>query len=908
MAKPTPKQILVEARALGTDQNVHPAVVAVSLVEGFAPTDSATMLRPSVLLTPVPNPVLAAALELSGATRRGRLSWSVGMGEEYNSAPLRWVMTHMRPGTVWVEAATHTTRGPKDLNGQYANGQQIGQCVPDQLRAIPYQELNRLNGRFPEDAPAALTVSSDGRVLWFKVITHMFERAGRYGQVNLNVRPGGKAYTEPKPVSVDEALVVLHGITAAGIGVVDDDNLIRVLGDRARTSVVAFPVPGSPALANLVVGVPRMREIAATLPKDAVITMAGTTHHLVTDAVTVAAVTAGLSGTILDPHVADMAAMAAALPDPDPRLRGYQQSTVGVHIATSFGFVNACAPGMGKTIMAARGMAARAAFCRNYRALVVTEANVRKQWEDELSAWWHGVTIVRVTSRKDAGKLAAALTDADPSTPVVVLLSYGLLAAVAQERNERASAAAAQAAEDELRLAALVPFGGVAAIARVRGVENPDQFSLFDMLDELAEATAATAGDDRVAVLGALLLDTHWHDLIADEAEVLRGTGSAQADALWTLRASADVALALTGTPINRGVDDLGRLMAWTRGQRDMFRGLKLSERFPLETKADQLAFVRAMGQAFIRFDTSEISDELPTIEPVVIKLTPTPSEKALAHAATSELKRVYNELMAALEMAQDLDPDNPEFEAAKETLSAARGAWLGGTTLARMAASDPAALNGSTSAGAALLAGQGLIDAANADGGTKRKAVVANVCARVADGEAVLVFTEFATVARCLIAAFEEAGIAVGAVTGGGGSKRDEAVASFQEGDLDVLVCTSAGERGLNLQRASTIVHYDLPWTPKGVIQRTGRAVRLSSTNAKLTVVFPLMEGTIEERVASLVVSRAVEAMRALDLSRGIDASKTDLGLSLAGLVDAVGATDITGDSLLEVTAALVA
>ena len=58
----------------------------------------------------------------------------------------------------------------------------------------------------------------------------------------------------------------------------------------------------------------------------------------------------------------------------------------------------------------------------------------------------------------------------------------------------------------------------------------------------------------------------------------------------------------------------------------------------------------------------------------------------------------------------------------------------------------------------------------------------------------------------------------------------------------------------------------------------------------------------------ASLVVSRAVEAMRALDLSRGIDASKTDLGLSLAGLVEAVGATDITGDSLLEVTAALIA
>ena len=134
--------------------------------------------------------------------------------------------------------------------------------------------------------------------------------------------------------------------------------------------------------------------------------------------------------------------------------------------------------------------------------------------------------------------------------------------------------------------------------------------------------------------------------------------------------------------------------------------------------------------------------------------------------------------------------------------------------------------------------------------------------------------------------------------------------VAGFQRGDLDVLVCTSSGERGLNLQQATTIVHYDLPWTPKGVIQRTGRAMRIKSQNSKVTVVFPLMEGTIEERVAAMVVTRAVEAMRALDVSRGVDASKTEMGQALGGLVTALDdtATGRTGNAAMDMTAALVA
>lgn len=102
----------------------------------------------------------------------------------------------------------------------------------------------------------------------------------------------------------------------------------------------------------------------------------------------------------------------------------------------------------------------------------------------------------------------------------------------------------------------------------------------------------------------------------------------------------------------------------------------------------------------------------------------------------------------------------------------------------------------------------------------------------------------------------------------------------------LDVLVCASAGERGLDLQTAHRIVHYDLPWAPYGVIQRTGRVERIGADANRIAVAVPVMQGTIDERVASLGDRPRCRAGRALDQSHGAKAAATDPCRSLSGLV----------------------
>jgi superfamily II DNA or RNA helicase len=51
-------------------------------------------------------------------------------------------------------------------------------------------------------------------------------------------------------------------------------------------------------------------------------------------------------------------------------------------------------------------------------------------------------------------------------------------------------------------------------------------------------------------------------------------------------------------------------------------------------------------------------------------------------------------------------------------------------------------------------------------------------------------------------------------------------------------LLVTDVAAEGLDLQRAGRVVHYDLPWTPMRLEQREGRAIRLGSTHATVSVV----------------------------------------------------------------------
>src|SRR2546422_3622800 len=81
---------------------------------------------------------------------------------------------------------------------------------------------------------------------------------------------------------------------------------------------------------------------------------------------------------------------------------------------------------------------------------------------------------------------------------------------------------------------------------------------------------------------------------------------------------------------------------------------------------------------------------------------------------------------------------------------------------------------------------------------------------------------------------------------------------------ETDILIATDLLSEGLNLQDATRVVHYDLPWSPARLAQRVGRVDRLGSPHDRVeTVTFlppPALERAlaVEQRLAAKLVTQA--------------------------------------------------
>lgn len=59
----------------------------------------------------------------------------------------------------------------------------------------------------------------------------------------------------------------------------------------------------------------------------------------------------------------------------------------------------------------------------------------------------------------------------------------------------------------------------------------------------------------------------------------------------------------------------------------------------------------------------------------------------------------------------------------------------------------------------------------------------------------------------------------------------------------------TDAGNYGLNIQFANTLVNYDSPWNPATFEQRAGRVHRIGSTHNVVDIISLVTLGTIDEK-----------------------------------------------------------
>lgn len=123
--------------------------------------------------------------------------------------------------------------------------------------------------------------------------------------------------------------------------------------------------------------------------------------------------------------------------------------------------------------------------------------------------------------------------------------------------------------------------------------------------------------------------------------------------------------------------------------------------------------------------------------------------------------------------------------------------------------------------------------------------------------GRQAIVFTQWTRMAEILCRELTRLGFKFRYMHGGLNSKeRAKIIDEFNRGEAEIFVSTDAGSAGLNLQAASIVVNFDLPFNPAIVDQRVARAHRMgqkSSVNAWHFV----CRGTIEENLVRILDKR---------------------------------------------------
>ena len=134
-----------------------------------------------------------------------------------------------------------------------------------------------------------------------------------------------------------------------------------------------------------------------------------------------------------------------------------------------------------------------------------------------------------------------------------------------------------------------------------------------------------------------------------------------------------------------------------------------------------------------------------------------------------------------------------------------------------------------------------------------------------LADGQPAVVFSEYLDTAAWLAECMEHDGRKVALYHGGlSPRERDALRKGFQNGQTDLFISTDAGGEGIDLQTASLLINWDLPWSLVRLEQRCGRIHRIGQTRTARTVNM-LSVGTREEDTWGTLLDRVAEASKAL-------------------------------------------
>jgi superfamily II DNA or RNA helicase len=371
-------------------------------------------------------------------------------------------------------------------------------------------------------------------------------------------------------------------------------------------------------------------------------------------------------------------------------------------------------------------------------------------------------------------------------------------------------------------------------------------------------------GEFALTTYGTMRLDAErlaavpWGMVVADEAQHVKNPYSATARALRTIGARARVAL--TGTPVENNLTELWAILDWTTpgllGRLGTFRTRYAQ---PVEGGRDPAAaerLARLVRPFLLRRRKSD-----PGIAPELPSKTETDHPVALTPEQVGLYEALVRETLDRIATADDM---------------ARRGLIVKLLTGLKQICNHPAQYLKE--------------DGARLPGRSGKLELLDELLDTIlAEGSAVLVFTQYVRMARLLERHLAARGVASQLLHGGTPVvEREALVRRFQDGEVPVfLLSLKAAGTGLNLTRAEHVVHYDRWWNPAVEAQATDRAYRIGQTRP-VQVHRLIAEGTVEDRIAEMLERKRDLADAVLGAGEAALTELTDA--ELAALVELRG------------------
>ncbi len=341
------------------------------------------------------------------------------------------------------------------------------------------------------------------------------------------------------------------------------------------------------------------------------------------------------------------------------------------------------------------------------------------------------------------------------------------------------------------------------------------------------------------------LQEETWSAVILDEAQAIKNPSTKQTREIKKIPAA--MRIAMTGTPIENDLSNLWSLFDFLNkgmlGSSKEFRTFCKS----LDENPEGYARLKAMVTPFmlrrVKTDKSIIADLPEKLEQI-------------DYVSLSK-KQVVLYRKAVAQLAKDLET----AEGIKR-----KGLVLSTITHLKQICNHPDQYMGQQ---------------AFSESDSGKFAMLREICQTIYEKrERVLVFTQFKEITKYLAEFLEDIFHAKGFVLHGGirTSKRTEIVEAFQGEEYVPFIVLSlkAAGTGLNLTKASHVIHFDRWWNPAVENQATDRAYRIGQT--KNVMVHKLVcERTIEEKIDSMLQAKSQLAQNVI--GSGGESWITELG-----------------------------